>query len=425
LFTGKPDIAIVHYSGPPTIGGVQAVMAAHARALTDSGYKVTVVVGRGGDFYPGVDVKVIPAIDPRHASISEHLRVLEREGSVEGCEEVISGLEDKLYEALSSCSICMVHNIFTMDKNILLTVALCRVNEKLREVRFVAWTHDAVFLREEFKERYPVHEHPWNLLRHPLQGVRYVAVSSSRAEEIMSRWGEEKVDVRPIPNGISPADLLGISHEDYGLLKELGALECFPVILMPVRVLERKNVLTALKVVKSVVEKGKEPRLIVTGPPGTHLSTHAHYFQSLKEEMERLEIGGYVKFLYEFRNPGDPSQRLEVTDELVAALYRISDILFLPSTEEGFGLPLLEAGVFKLPILCSDIGPFREIGGENLELFSLNCSPKEIAEKLISITQGARTGRMFRSTMQNYRWEEIFSRQIEPLILELWEEKKK
>jgi glycosyltransferase involved in cell wall biosynthesis len=41
-------------------------------------------------------------------------------------------------------------------------------------------------------------------------------------------------------------------------------------------------------------------------------------------------------------------------------LYQQADYVLLPSTYEGFGLPLTEAVARGVPVFCSDIPPFRE-----------------------------------------------------------------
>ncbi len=53
-----------------------------------------------------------------------------------------------------------------------------------------------------------------------------------------------------------------------------------------------------------------------------------------------------------------------LTDRQLAAVYRRSTLLLLPSEREGFGLPLLEAMSCGLPVVASDIPALREIGGE-------------------------------------------------------------
>ena len=39
--------AILHYSAPPIVGGVESVIQAHAQVFLQAGYPVTVIAGRG------------------------------------------------------------------------------------------------------------------------------------------------------------------------------------------------------------------------------------------------------------------------------------------------------------------------------------------------------------------------------------------
>ncbi len=52
-----------------------------------------------------------------------------------------------------------------------------------------------------------------------------------------------------------------------------------------------------------------------------------------------------------------------LSDRQLAAVYRKSTLLLLPSQREGFGLPLLEAMACGLPTVASDIPALREVGG--------------------------------------------------------------
>lgn len=57
------------------------------------------------------------------------------------------------------------------------------------------------------------------------------------------------------------------------------------------------------------------------------------------------------------------------SDATLAALYREADGLLLASEGEGFGLPLVEAAHYDLPILARDLPVFREVGGEHARYF--------------------------------------------------------
>ena len=66
-------------------------------------------------------------------------------------------------------------------------------------------------------------------------------------------------------------------------------------------------------------------------------------------------------------------------DEVIADFYRLADALLFPSLEEGFGIPILEAGLAGLPVFCADIPPLRELGEGGAVFFSPKADPREVA----------------------------------------------
>jgi hypothetical protein len=41
------NITLLHFAAPPVVGGVERVLAEHARLMVEAGHGVTVVAGRG------------------------------------------------------------------------------------------------------------------------------------------------------------------------------------------------------------------------------------------------------------------------------------------------------------------------------------------------------------------------------------------
>lgn len=59
-----------------------------------------------------------------------------------------------------------------------------------------------------------------------------------------------------------------------------------------------------------------------------------------------------------------------VSEEQLRLIYRAADAFIMPSLNEGFGLPIIEAMASGLPVLCSDIEVFREVAENSARYFS-------------------------------------------------------
>lgn len=58
-----------------------------------------------------------------------------------------------------------------------------------------------------------------------------------------------------------------------------------------------------------------------------------------------------------------------IDDSSLKSLYQNVDAVIIPSYDEGFGLPIIEAAFYKKPIICRDIEVFKEIAKENAFYF--------------------------------------------------------
>jgi glycosyltransferase involved in cell wall biosynthesis len=72
----------------------------------------------------------------------------------------------------------------------------------------------------------------------------------------------------------------------------------------------------------------------------------------------------------------------------LAAVYRRSALVLLPSEREGFGLPVLEALACGTPVVASDIDALREVGGAAVQY----CPPEDV-EAWTTTVAGALTER--------------------------------
>jgi glycosyltransferase involved in cell wall biosynthesis len=101
-------------------------------------------------------------------------------------------------------------------------------------------------------------------------------------------------------------------------------------------------------------------------------------YPALKKKIEDLGLNDSVRFTG------------FVGDEDLAYLYNAASAVVLPSLEEGFGLPALEAMACGAPVIASDRGSLPEVLGEAARYFEPQ-DVQNIAETILSILNNDRT----------------------------------
>jgi len=155
-------------------------------------------------------------------------------------------------------------------------------------------------------------------------------------------------------------------------------------------------------------------KLVLTGPPDPHDEESMAYFQELQALRRELDVEDEMRFVFE--SGPDPNEPFTVDMAVVADLLRVSDVMFMPSHREGFGMPILEAGLVGVPVFCTDIPAAQEIGGQDVSLVSPDDDPQEIADRILSLVAERPVHRLRRRVRQEYTWSAIFRRDIQPLL---------
>ena len=90
-------------------------------------------------------------------------------------------------------------------------------------------------------------------------------------------------------------------------------------------------------------------------------------------------------------------------------------MLVFPSESEGFGIPMLEAGLHRMPIVCSDIPALRETGGDDPIYVPPDASGERIAD---AIEQALDTPVMhMRARAREHAWPRVLRERVLPVIL--------
>ena len=362
-------VALVHYTAAPVLGGVERVMEEHARILSAHGHEVTVVCLRGGD----ENARRLPGEDSSAAQAAA------------------------LRPALAGQEIALLHNVMMMPFHPGLTDALWKVIDELPAVRFVAWLHDVAARNPDYPGIAPLFS-----MAHPR--CEYVAVSPLVARHFSEATGEPVARCRVIPNGMDPARVLGLPPGLAEFVQRHDLLDGRLLLLHPARIVRRKNVALSLAVGRELSRRERRGTVLVTAATDPHNAAS----RALGEELRR-EFAGSPGHLF----AGD---HLDVDDAALAGLYRLADALLFPSRSEGFGLPLLEAALHRLPVFCSDIEPLRDLLREGALTFPPDAPPAEVADLILRTLDASPVHRERRRVLAECSWSAIYRRHLAPLL---------
>jgi glycosyltransferase involved in cell wall biosynthesis len=409
------SIAILHYSAPPVVGGVESVLGQHSRLFADAGHTVRIVAGRGEVVDERVGFVHLPLADSRHPAVLAAKGQLDVGRVPADFEQLVGALVEGLQAAFDGVEVVVAHNVCSLHKNLGLTAALQRVCAGRGGTRLIAWHHDLAWLMEQYRPE--LHDGwPWKLLREEWPGVarQHVAVSRLRQREVGRLFGLAAEAITVVPSGLDVDRFLKLEGESGRLVRELGLLAAEPLLLLPVRITRRKNIELALRVLAALRPAFPGAALVVTGPPGPHNPANQGYFEELLALRGELGLSpakgqASVHFLAETFSGYVP-------DGVIADLFRLADALIMPSREEGFGIPVLEAGLVGMPIFCTDIPSLREIAGEEATYFSPNGEPAAIAALISGRLAADPVYELRGRVRRHYTWEGIYAERIKPIL---------
>jgi glycosyltransferase involved in cell wall biosynthesis len=401
-------IALLHYAAPPVVGGVESVLAHQARLLAGGGHQATVIAGRGEQTDPRVPFVPLPLADSRHPDVLVIKAALDQGQVPPGYEPLVQALISALQPALAGVHVLIAHNVCSLNKNLALTDALHRLNGRRGFPRLILWHHDLAWTTPRYRpELHP--GPPWDLLRTAWPDAFQVVVSALRQQELAELMRLPLDHIRVVPNGVDLAAFFKLEAQTQDLLARLPILEAAPLLLLPVRITPRKNIELALRALAGLRRRLPQAALVVTGPLGPHNPANVAYFEALSALRAELGLGGAAFFLAEAVDGYLP-------DAVVADFYRLADALFMPSREEGFGIPLIEAAFSRLPIFCADIPPLRELGGDDAHYFSPDADPGALAERLAAELQSLATIRFAGRARRAFTWEQVYALHLAPLL---------
>jgi glycosyltransferase involved in cell wall biosynthesis len=399
----RPRVALLHYTSPSVLGGVEQVMGAHAAALLAAGADVTIVAGRGRAAPRGVRLVRIPEVASTHPAVLRDLRALARGRVTPEHARLVARLAAALRPVFRRADVVVAHNVLTMGKSLALVEAVAALAPE-RSARVIAWTHDIAWVDPRYvDERHP--GDPWERIARPIPGVRYVAVSEERARQLAALMRIPRSRVTVVPNGIDLASRLGLSSAGSRIAERLALLDADPLLLLPARLTRRKRIEVAIDALRSLRARYPRAMLVVTGGPGAHNVTNLAYADRLARRAGRVPGALLLHAL-----------GIRPTDGVMTDLFALADAVVLPSESEGFGIPVLEAGAHGLPVICSDLATLRALAGRWATYVKPAADGVALAAAIDRRLGGDPVAQL-RRRAKAHAWPRILREQVVPLVL--------
>jgi glycosyltransferase involved in cell wall biosynthesis len=180
------------------------------------------------------------------------------------------------------------------------------------------------------------------LMRQCLMKIDAIACVSAYTQSRLAQWFPPEVSRKAvtIPNAVEPLSGDADARELPG--------EGKPFVLCIAQHRQNKNVPLALRIFAAAVRAGILPMdtgFLILGIDGPETRKIKKAIRELHLEKEVMLMNG-------------------ISDQQLLWCYRNCSLLLAPSSIEGFGLPVAEALIAGCPVVCSDIPPFREVGGD-------------------------------------------------------------
>ena len=179
-----------------------------------------------------------------------------------------------------------------------------------------------------------------------LRAHRVITPSHMTKEDICATLRIDPARVDAVPHGIAPR--AGVRATPKRRLRERFDLGDAPVVLCVAQKRAHKNLDGLIRALALLADQ--RTMLVLPGEPTAH-------------ELELRSLAGELGIADRVRFPD------WVSDGELEGLYALASVFCLPSREEGFGLPLLEAMRRGTPVACSDRSALPEVAGEAALLF--------------------------------------------------------
>lgn len=417
----KPRIGLLHYSYRPVIGGVEIIVSEYANLFVKYGYDLTVFCADGKSDNP----KIKLVNQPEFASLTKvnndlYQQIYSEKQYPQEFYTLKKIILDKIEILFKEIDILIAHNILSLNLNPCLSSALTDYFNIHKEKKLISWVHDIpIELTNEVtqKKSFENKDLEKNIYS-PLQNINYVCISNYLKHTLTNIIGFPKQPLTVISNGINIDSFLNLEQATTMIIQKYKLDQADLLIYLPSKILRHKNTDLTIKVFAEVLKKYKNSYLIISGKANPH-TQNPTYVEEVLQLIKDLNLEKKVIFIVEEMLQNNVSYDFDVIKDF----YRFADIVLLLSSQENFGLPVIEAGLSKTQIVCSDKEIFKEVAGNNIHYVDiLNNNPSQIASTVVKVAENPQI-RLSQKIRKQYDFDLIFVNQTVPYINKIWQKK--
>lgn len=321
------DIYLISYEFPPMTGGEGAYTYGLAKALSDSGHRVSVITAdvEGRRRVPENNIEIIPVTPSKNPGLKLFSFNLKAKKKIE--------------EIYNNQNIDILHFTYDFYK---ITIRKEKISTPIIATLHHPWSAERRFIkakipRPAYFRRLVVLSHFVKMSKKICDNAdKLIAISRYTAQSYISEFLVPPDKIEIIPNAVD-TNKFHPEVEGYEIRKRLNLEEKERVVLFVGRLDYNKGIEYLLRSFSRINEEGIEARLVIVGE------------------------GALKKYIckYPLKNSIIPVGH--VSEEDLPKFYAASNLVVLPSLMEGFGITLLEAMASGKPCVATRAGGIEDV----------------------------------------------------------------